>query len=120
MTTVVDGCVLCPSERRNGRAVFRGRGWVVLPHPTPAAGRRLLLVPDEHHEDLADTPPWLMAHLGTVLAWVRDTNRAGSYVLVARGGDPAVTGALWRHAHLDVAVGDNVDVGVLRAEETVR
>jgi len=81
---------------------------VALPHPTPAPGtaRHLLLVPDEHHDDLVDAPPWLTSGMWLVLDWARKVYKLTHYGLVARGGDPAVTGALWRHAHLEVIVGD--------------
>lgn len=103
----VDGCRLCPSPARDRDVRYRGRGWVVVPHPTPAAGAvlHLLLVPDEHHRDLLDVPPWVLASAWTVLAWVRGAYKLDAYGLAASCGDPAGSGAEFGHAHLQVVAG---------------
>ncbi len=118
MTAVVDSCQLCPSSGRDGRALFRGRGWLVLPHPTPAAGtgQHLLLVPNDHYDDLCDAPPWLMAGMWEALRWVRAVNTLTAYGLVGRGGDRAATGALWQHAHLEIVAGDGVSTDGVRVQ----
>lgn len=112
--TAVMGCPLCPSPVRDRRALYQGRGWVVVPHPTPAAytAQHLLLVPDEHHLDLLDVTPWLLASAWTVLAWVRGAYKLPAYGLAANCGDPDWSGAAFEHAHMEVIVGDQSDPGL--------
>jgi diadenosine tetraphosphate (Ap4A) HIT family hydrolase len=100
-----DGCLLCDAGWRKERALYRGRGWWVVPHPTPAAGalRHLQVLPEQHAADLLDLPSWVLQSMWDVLKWVRGAYKLDFYGLVTRAGqypDGAV------HAHTEVIVGD--------------
>lgn len=107
-------CVFCPeylSQDPDQPTLFRGRNWTVTPNRFPYKGARehLLLIPDDHVEDLVDLSPEALSDFWLALTWARDQYISGHYGLGARNGDPRFTGGTIRHLHVHLIVGDVED-----------
>ena len=104
-------CIFCPGPLRADpvqEVLWEGGGWTVTPNEFPYAGtvRHLLLIPDEHVEDLLDLSEPARAGFWPALRWVRDEYGLTYYGLAARNGDCRFTGGTIHHVHVHVIVGD--------------
>lgn len=107
-------CLFCPdglAGHAGDEVVLRTRHWSVIPNAFPYAGARLhlLLVPDEHAEDLLELSEPARADFWTALAQVRQRYRLTHYGLGSRNGDCRYTGATIAHVHAHVLVGEEQD-----------
>ena len=88
--------------------LHRTAHWSVTPNKFPYRGTRLhlLLVPDEHVDDLVDLSPRSQQDFWAALRWVRDEHGLDHYGLAARNGDCGFTGGTIRHVHVHLLQGD--------------
>jgi ATP adenylyltransferase len=104
-------CLFCPeglARHARQQVLFRTRHWTATPNEFPYQGTRLhlLLVPDQHANDLLDLAEEVRHDFWAALAAVAEKHQLSYYGLGVRNGDCRLTGATIRHVHAHVLVGE--------------
>lgn len=104
-------CLFCPAalrEHARQRVILETRHWAVTPNAFPYAGTRLhlLVVPNQHVNDMLDLDEAALADFWAALRRVREEYGLGHYGLGVRNGNCSFTGATIAHVHAHVLVGD--------------
>jgi diadenosine tetraphosphate (Ap4A) HIT family hydrolase len=104
-------CIFCPEHLAQGGTkpiLYQEGGWTVTTndYPYPGTARHLLLVPDEHVDDLCELSPALQMGYWSALTWARDNFALSHYGLGVRNGDMRYTGGTIFHVHVHLVVGE--------------
>lgn len=107
-------CLFCPDRLRCEPALLRLGSWTVIANRFPYDGARvhLLAVPERHVEDMADLDRVEVDVLPGVVRWARDRFGLAGYAILARSGDPQMSGASIRHWHLHLIGGGPITARV--------
>jgi diadenosine tetraphosphate (Ap4A) HIT family hydrolase len=104
-------CLFCPEslrEHARQRVIIQTRHWSVTPNAFPYQGTRLhlLLVPDQHVNDMLDLEEEALGDFWTAMREIRRRYDLDHYGLGVRNGNCTFTGATITHVHAHVLVGD--------------
>lgn len=102
-------CIFCPHQlAAEQRILHRTAGWSITPNKFPYRGTRLhvMLVPDEHVDDMADLSPEAQLDFWTALRWVKDHFGLTFYGMAVRNGLCEYTGGTIRHLHIHILQGE--------------
>jgi diadenosine tetraphosphate (Ap4A) HIT family hydrolase len=102
-------CLFCPDQLESQqRLLHRTEHWMVTPNKYPYRGTRMhvMLLPDEHVDDLADLSEAAQRDFWRVLDWVKVHYGLKFYGMVVRNGLSEYTGGTVRHVHVHILQGD--------------
>ena len=102
-------CIFCPDQLEADQRVLHRTGrWTITANKYPYRGTRLhlMLMPDEHVDDLADLTPESQQDFWIALRWVKDHYGLTYYGMTVRNGLCEYTGGTIRHLHVHVLQGD--------------